>query len=113
MGRRNGEEGVRDVFRAEASLKEEMALMLEPVLTVDNSTGALHLAVAGKMSANGIGEFRRLVDDARRRRKPVFVDLGEVTLLDRTSAQYLASVVGAYVRVENAPQYLLNWIGLR
>lgn len=90
-----------------------MAAMLEPVLTVDNSAASLHLAVSGKMSANGIGEFRRLIEEARRRRKPVFLDLGEVTLVDRISAEYLASVIGAYVRIENAPQYLLNWIGLK
>lgn len=90
-----------------------MATLCEPVVTVDNSTSMLHLSVSGKMTANGIGEFRRLIEDARRRRRPVLVDLGEVTLIDRVSAQYLASVIGAYVRLENAPQYLKNWIGLR
>jgi hypothetical protein len=92
---------------------ETMAEVLEPVLTIDYTGGSLRLAVAGRMHANGIGEFRRLIDEARRRRKPVFLDLAEVTLVDRTSAQYLASVVGSYVRVENAPQYLRNWIGLK
>jgi hypothetical protein len=90
-----------------------MAEPYEPQVRVENTHGCLHLAVAGKMSANGIGELRRLIEDARRRRRPVSVDLGEVTLVDRVSAEYLASVIGAYVRLENAPQYLRNWIGLR
>lgn len=93
--------------------ERDMPELFEPLVTVDNTAGALHLAVAGKLSANGIGELRRLIEDARRRRRPVLVDLGEVTLVDRVSAEYLASVIGAYVRLENAPQYLRTWIGLR
>jgi len=102
-----------ETFFVQMRLERSMAVLLEPVLTIDYAAGSLRLAVAGRMHANGIGEFRRLIEDARRRRKPVLVDLGEVTLLDRISAEYLSSVVGASVRLENAPQYLRNWIGLR
>ncbi len=62
------------------------------------------------MTANGIGELRREVDDARRRRKPVHLDMSEVTLLDRVSAEYLNSVAGQFVVFENCPAYLYPWI---
>ncbi|MEI9813212.1 MAG: STAS domain-containing protein [Acidobacteriota bacterium] len=86
----------------------------EPLVVnrVDTSE-SLQLAVAGRMSANGIGELRRLIEDARRRRKPVCVDLAEVTLVDRVSVEYLCEVVKYHVRLENPPSYLRNWIGLK
>lgn len=62
------------------------------------------------MTANGIGELRREVDDARRRRKPVHLDMAEVTLLDRVSAEYLNSVARPFVVFENCPAYLHPWI---
>ena len=70
----------------------------------------IRVILAGKMTANGIGDLRREVDDARRRRKPIYVDLGEITLLDRVSAEFLNSVSGNAVRFENTPAYLRPWI---
>ncbi len=72
--------------------------------------GVLRLALAGKMTANGIGELRRELDDAKRHRKPVQLDLGEVTLLDRVSADFLNSVACPMVRFDNCPAYLQRWI---
>ena len=71
----------------------------------------LSLALAGRMTANGIGELRRELDEARRQRKQVILDLGEVTLLDRVSAEFLNSVASPTVRFENCPPYLRRWIG--
>ncbi len=70
----------------------------------------IRVILAGKMTANGIGDLRREVDDARRRRKPIYVDLSEITLLDRVSAEFLNSVSGSAVRFENTPPYLRPWI---
>jgi hypothetical protein len=70
----------------------------------------IRVILAGKMTANGIGDLRREVDDARRRRKPIYVDLGEITLLDRVSAEFLNSVSHVAVRFENTPAYLRPWI---
>ena len=75
----------------------------------DTETG-IRLELAGRMTANGIGELRREVDDARRRRRAVLIDLEEVTLLDRVSAEYLNSVAGPHVIFENCPAYLHPWI---
>ncbi|MEO5925845.1 MAG: STAS domain-containing protein [Bryobacteraceae bacterium] len=85
---------------------------LEVLTIVDRSEteGLLRLSLAGKMTANGIGELRRELDEARRRRKPVQVDLGEVTLMDRVSVEFLNSVSSPMVRFLNCPEYLYRWI---
>ena len=72
--------------------------------------GILRLALAGKMTANGIGELRRELEEAKRHRKPVQLDLSEVTLLDRVSADFLNSVACPMVRFDNCPPYLQRWI---
>jgi hypothetical protein len=72
--------------------------------------GVLYLTLAGKMTANGIGELRREIEEARRQRKPVRLDLGEVTLLDRISADFLNAVSCSTIRFENSPAYLQRWI---
>ncbi len=74
------------------------------------TTEGIRLTLAGRMTANGIGELRREIDDAHRRRKPVHMDLAEVTLLDRVSADFLNSVAGPLIRFENCPAYLQRWI---
>jgi hypothetical protein len=91
---------------------EDKARRSELHVVVNKNEGAssIRLAVAGRMTANGIGELRREIDEARRRRVAVHVDLTEVTLVDRVSAEYLTSVAGAAVVFENCPDYLKRWI---
>ena len=71
---------------------------------------AVRLFLAGKMNANGLGDLRREIDDARRQRRNVVLDLTEVTLVDRVSVDYLAAVRSNHVRVENCPEYLHRWL---
>jgi anti-anti-sigma regulatory factor len=71
------------------------------------------LTLNGKMTANGLGELRREMDEARRRRRAVVLDMGEVTLLDRFSAEYLNSVAGPLVHFINCPVYLRPWLSVR
>jgi hypothetical protein len=71
---------------------------------------AVRLALAGKMSANALRELRREIEDAIRRRKPIVLDLSEVTLVDRPSIDFLTSQPDGFVRFENCPPYLQRWI---
>jgi anti-anti-sigma regulatory factor len=70
----------------------------------------VRLRLAGKMTANSLGEVRREIGEARRRQKNVVLDLSEVTLVDRTSVGFLTSIVNGSVRLENCPQYLTRWL---
>lgn len=85
------------------------------MLTISNryeAPEAVRLLLAGKMSANALGELRREIEEARRNRKQVVLDLSEVTLVDRQSIAFLSEQVGQ-VRLVNCPVYIAPWIGRR
>jgi len=75
-----------------------------------DASEAVTLTLAGKMSANALGELRRQIDQAHNLSKSVVLDLSEVTLVDRHSAQFLAAQTGERVRLINCPEYLERWI---
>jgi hypothetical protein len=72
---------------------------------------SLRLLLAGKMSSNGLGEVRREIEEARRLRKRVVLDLGEVTLVDRQSVEFLSGQSNDHVHLINCPCYIEPWIG--
>lgn len=75
------------------------------------ATGTVKLALAGKMHANSLGEIRRAIDRARRQRfRHVTLDLGEITLADRASIDFLAQQSKEEVELVNCPPYLASWI---
>lgn len=68
------------------------------------------VALAGCMSGVGLGELRREIDRARRMRKRIELDLGEVTLLDRHCVTFLAEQCREDVELINTPVYIAPWI---
>jgi hypothetical protein len=72
--------------------------------------GPVTLSLAGKCSGGGLGELRRAIDRARRMGKQIIIDLGEVTLMDRPSLQFLAAQVQEDVKLVNCPEYIEPWI---
>lgn len=92
------------------NLNTNKQLELLVILNRTETAACIRLELAGRMTANGIGELRREVDDARRRRKTIRLDFSEVTLLDRVSSEFLNSVAGPQVVFENCPVYMHRWI---
>jgi hypothetical protein len=74
------------------------------------SQDTVRVALAGIMSGVGLGELRREIDRARRMRKRIELDLGEVTLLDRHCVAFLAEQSRDDVRLINCPVYIEPWI---
>ena len=74
------------------------------------AAGAVRLALAGRMTANALGELRRAIDRVRRRRNRVLLDLSEVTLVDRPSLAFLAEQTRDETELINCPAYLESWI---
>jgi len=72
--------------------------------------GNATLTLAGKCNGTSLGELRRAIDRARRAHKRVLIDLGEVTLLDRPSLQFLAAQTREDVTLTNCPAYIQPWI---
>jgi hypothetical protein len=74
------------------------------------SQDTVKVALVGILSGVGLGELRREIDRARRMRKRIELDLGEVTLLDRHSVAFLAEQSHDDVSLINTPVYIEPWI---
>ena len=73
-------------------------------------TETVRLSLAGRINANSLGELRRAIDRARRHRRRIALDLGEITLADHASVDFLAQQDGSDVELINCPAYLAVWI---
>jgi hypothetical protein len=73
-------------------------------------SGPVTLTLAGKCSGGGLGELRRAIDRARRMGRQIVIDLGEVTLVDRPSLQFLAAQIEEDIKLINCPKYIEPWI---
>jgi hypothetical protein len=72
--------------------------------------GPVTLTLAGKCCGGCLGELRRAIDKARRMRKEIVIDMGEVTLVDRPSLQFLAAQSREDIKLINCPEYIEPWI---
>jgi hypothetical protein len=72
--------------------------------------GPVTLTLAGKCCGGSLGELRRAIDKARRMQRQIVIDLGEVTLVDRPSLQFLAAQSREDIKLINCPEYIEPWI---
>jgi anti-anti-sigma regulatory factor len=76
-----------------------------------DATGAVRLALTGRMHANSLGEIRRAIERARRQRAHrVLIDLSEITLADRASIDFLTQQTADQIELVNCPPYIQPWI---
>src|ERR1700760_2324970 len=68
------------------------------------------LVIHGKCNGGCLGELRRAIDKARRSQRRIVIDMGEVTLLDKTTLQFLAASARENVTLINCPPYIEPWI---
>lgn len=68
------------------------------------------LLLNGKFGEDAIPELEQSIADARSAHQWIFIDLSEVTLVDRKAVQYISAQVGRDVKLVNCPIYLRRWI---
>lgn len=68
------------------------------------------LLLDGKFSEEALPALRQSVWAARQANQMVYLDLSEVTLVDRKAVQYLSEQAADHVRLINCPNYLRHWI---
>ena len=68
------------------------------------------LLLDGKFSEDALPELRESVSAARQAQQTVYIDLSEVTLVDRKAVQYFSEQAGRDVKLVNCPVYLRCWI---
>ena len=79
-------------------------------MTLSTHTGAMQLALAGKVSVKALPEIKRFIRYGRQVHLRVSLDLSEVTLIDRQTAQFLTEQMERGVELVNCPVYIMQWI---
>jgi len=75
-----------------------------------DSYGPVVLMIAGNCSGGSLGELRRAIERARRMHREIVIDLGEVTLVDKPSLEFLAEQSRSDIKLVNCPEYIEPWI---
>jgi anti-anti-sigma regulatory factor len=68
------------------------------------------LLLNGKFSEDAIPELEQSISHARGAHQRIFIDLSEVTLVDRKAVQYISDQAGSDIKLVNCPIYLRHWI---
>ena len=81
------------------------------IVSADNDAEAsVTLILNGKLSEDAIPQLEHSIGEARESHRRVYIDLSEVTLVDRKAVQYISEQAADDVRVVNCPVYLRRWI---
>lgn len=64
----------------------------------------------GNFGQDALAELEQSIAQARGDHRQVYIDLSEVTLVDRTAVQYFSQQAGGGVMLVNCPVYLRCWI---
>ena len=80
------------------------------ITLLPSPSGPKTLALAGTIGADSVDKIDRLIRDVSQARDPVVLDMGEVTLMDRVAARFLARQQRRGVALVNCPGYIAHWI---
>lgn len=72
---------------------------------------SITLWLNGKLSEDALRDLERSISEARGAQQRVYIDLSEVTLVDRKAVQYFSRQAKDDVKLVNCPIYLRRWIG--
>lgn len=68
------------------------------------------LLLNGKFGEDALPELAQSILEARCTHRRIYLDLSEVTLLDRKAAEYFSQQAGPDLKLVNCPIYLRRWI---
>jgi ABC-type transporter Mla MlaB component len=68
------------------------------------------LLLNGKFSEDALPELDQSISEARGANQRIYIDLSEVTLVDRKAVQYFTEQAGQDLKLVNCPIYLRRWI---
>jgi ABC-type transporter Mla MlaB component len=74
------------------------------------SQSSITLMLNGKLSEGALAELQNSISAARQAKQRVYIDLSEVTLVDRKTVEYFSKQAGKDVQLVNCPLYLRQWI---
>jgi len=68
------------------------------------------LLLNGKFSEDALPALEHSILEAKDSNRAVYIDLSEVTLVDRKTVQYFSTQLARDVKLVNCPIYLRRWI---
>ncbi|MDQ2842915.1 MAG: hypothetical protein M3Y72_18130 [Acidobacteriota bacterium] len=71
---------------------------------------AVTLLFNGKLSEDAMRDLDRSICAAKGSRQRIYIDLSEVTLVERKAIQYLSKQAARNVKLVNCPIYLRRWL---
>jgi hypothetical protein len=74
------------------------------------SAEAITFSIRGRFDEGAVVAFQEGIHNARNERMRIYVDLSEITLVDREAARCLCAEQQAGVTYLNCPAYLHPWI---
>jgi anti-anti-sigma regulatory factor len=77
---------------------------------LNSAKRSVTLLLNGKFSEDALPELDQSIAKARDARRQIYIDLSEVTLVDRKAVQYFSAQAGQDVKLVNCPVYLRHWI---
>ena len=80
------------------------------ITVVQPSDGVVTLMLDGTFGEEAIAELEESISQARGAQREVYLDLSEVTLVDRKTVAYFSEQAEAHVKLVNCPVYLRPWI---
>lgn len=72
---------------------------------------AITLLLNGKFSEDALPDLEHSIVQARGAHQKIYIDLSEVTLVDRKAVRYFSSQANHDIKLVNCPIYLRRWIG--
>lgn len=76
----------------------------------DPAERSITLLLDGKFSEDALAELDQSISEARNTHQHIYIDLSEVTLIDRKTIQYFSEQAIHNVKLINCPNYLRRWI---
>ena len=68
------------------------------------------LMLNGKFGEESLGALEQSIGEARQTNCRIYIDLSEVTLVDRILVRYISSQASNGITLVNCPVYLRRWI---
>jgi ABC-type transporter Mla MlaB component len=71
---------------------------------------SIRLLLNGKFDEEALPDLERSIGVATNAAQLVFIDLSEVTLVDRKAVQFFSERASQHIKLVNCPIYLRRWI---
>ncbi len=72
---------------------------------------SIKLLLNGRFNGDALADLEQTISKARGAHQIIYIDLSEVTLVDRKAVRYFSRQAGDDVKLVNCPIYLRHWIG--